>query len=138
MRCPSTKRLRATFPNLQRGQATLIRRLAHDVHHRDTLRNTIEARCPKTHAYALSCYNDPYDGGMWRRTMMLHAIDEILGTCGVEALGPVDMHKGPPFEYCNTGETYAATIVYSRDSDMLRIASWGDVAERHEHEWEES
>lgn len=66
--------------------------------------------------------------------MMLHAIDEILGTFGVEPLGPVDMRDGPPFEYCNTGDSYAATIIYSRESDTLRIGSWGDIAERHE-EW---
>lgn len=133
MRCPSVNRLCATF-RIDRPQARLIRALAKAVHDRDTLRDLVNAKCPATAQYAHRCYNDPFQGEGWRRTMMLHAIDEILGTFGVEPLGPVDMRDGPPFEYCNTGDSYAATIIYSRESDTLRIGSWGDIAERHE-EW---
>lgn len=136
MRAPSIKRLRETF-KLEHHEAVLIRALAHQVDNRDKLEHLIETHCPETYAYARSCYNDPFQGGMWRRTVALHAIDRILGTCGVEALGPIDMHAGPPFEYCNTGDTYAATLIYSRENgaDNLFIGCWGTVTETHP-EWE--
>jgi hypothetical protein len=39
------------------------------------------------------------------------------------------MHDGPPYLYLNTGDTYATTVMYSRDAGVLFAASWGDVAE---------
>jgi len=140
MKAPTLENLLSSFRDLTREQARLIRKLAHSVDDREALAALIEASCPETHAYARSCYSDPYDSGMWRRTMALHAIDRILGTCGVEALGPTDDHRvgyAPPFEYCNAGDTYATTLIYKRDSDRLFVGCWGDVVERHEKDWGE-
>lgn len=133
MKAPSIKALCETF-KLERKQARLIRELAHAVDNREELEGIIEVNCPETWAYSRQCHGDPFAGFMWRRTMALHAIDHILGTCGVEPLGPVDMRAGPPFEYCNAGDPYVATLIYSRAADALRIGSWGDIAERHP-EW---
>lgn len=130
MRCPSTDRLVATFRDLDRKGANLIRRLAHAVDDRARLESIIARECPDTHAYARRCYSDPFDSHMWRVTMALHAIDRVLGTHGVESLGPVSMREGPPYEYCNAGDTYATTLVYTRATDTLRIACWGDIVER--------
>lgn len=127
MRSPTLARLRATFPDCD---ARLIKRLCAAADDRDALRAIIEAQCPETDRYARSCYNDPYHGGMWRRTLILHAIDRILGTCGVEPLGAVDMRQGPPYEYCNAGDPYVATLIYKRETDTVRIGSWGDIVER--------
>jgi hypothetical protein len=130
MQAPSAKRLLATFRDLTPEQARLIRALAHATDDAAQLAGLIAKSCPETDKYARSCYSDPYDSGMWRRTMALHAIDRVLGTFGVEPLGRVSMRNGPPFEYLNTGDTYATTLVYHRNADALRIGCWGSIAER--------
>jgi hypothetical protein len=127
---PSVKRLTSAFRDLDSKGARLIRALAHAVDDPEALAALVEAKCPMTHAYVRSMYSDPYNSRTWRRTVALHAIDLALGTHGVEALGPVDMRSGPPYEYCNAGDTYSTTIVYDRDRDRLIVASWGDIAER--------
>lgn len=131
MRVPLRKNLQKHFRHLTAKQANLIRRLAHAVDDRGKLEPLIERECPETWRYARSCHNDPFDTGMWRRTMALHAIDRILGTYGVEALGPVSMREGPPYEYMNAGDPYVTTLIYRRDTDNLFIGSWGPIAERH-------
>jgi hypothetical protein len=133
VKAPSKKRLLAAFRDLTPEQADLIRKLAHatDDVRTGSLRGIIAEQCPETHTYAMQCYHDPFNSYMWRVTMALHAIDRILGTHGVEPLGPVDMHSGPPAEYCNVGDPYTATLIYVRDADELRIGCWGDLVERH-------
>jgi hypothetical protein len=131
MTAPSVARLTAAFRDLDRANARLIRKLARAVSDEQTLRSLIEKRCPATDAYARRCYSNPYDSGMWRRTLALHAIDVILGTHGVEPLGePPSFRDGPPYEYCNAGDTYATTLIYHRAPDALRIGCWGDLAEK--------
>lgn len=132
MKAPTKKRLLETFRDLTPITADLIRHLAHAtddpvrlsglIHGNEALRATAE--------YARRCYNDPFDSGMWRTTMALHAIDVLLGTHGVESLGHVSMHDGPPYEYCNAGDPYTTTLIYHRDADALRIGCWGDIAEK--------
>jgi len=130
MKAPSAARLLATFRDLTPAGARLIRALAHATDDAQALARLIEKRCPETHAYARSCYSDPYDSSGWRRTMALHAIDRVLGTCGVEALGRGDMRNGAAFEYCNTGDPYSVTLIYHRAPDALRIGCWGDLVEQ--------
>ena len=130
MRAPSTNALVAAFRDLDRKGANLIRAIAHAVDDRDKLAALIEKRCPETRAYARSCYSDPYNSHMWRVTMALHAINIVLGTYGVEPLGTVRAFSGPSYEYCNAGDTYATTLIYTRATDTIRIGCWGDIAER--------
>src|SRR4051812_21697573 len=74
------------------------------------------------------CYNPP-----GQHYLAMTALDSLLGTHGVETLGDVDMRDGPPVEYLNTGDTYAATLVWYRDRVRpWSVESWGDVAERME------
>lgn len=61
--------------------------------------------------------------------LLMTALDDILGTCGVEYLGEVDMHDGPPVEYLNTGDIYATTLVYYRDSGKFKVQSYADAVE---------
>ena len=75
-------------------------------------------------------YSDPYNSHMWRVTVALHAIDKIMGTYGVEPLGPVGT-SGPPYEYLNTGDSYGTTLIYRKSTDNLFIGDWGSIAERH-------
>jgi hypothetical protein len=68
----------------------------------------------------------------WRVTYALRAMDRILGTSGIEAFGnrqPIRPYA-PAYEYLNAGDTYATTLIYTRDTDTIRISSWGDIAER--------
>lgn len=132
MRAPTVARLVATFRDLDRKRANLIRRIAHACDDRDRLATLIERECPDTHAYARRCYHDPYASHMWRVTMALHAIDRVLGTYGVEPLRRTDDSPmgAPSHEYLNAGDTYAATLIYHRDADALRIGCWGDIVER--------
>lgn len=134
MKSPSQKELEKTF-DLSSGDAKLIKELAKNVDDRDELEELVE-RVPGTEAYVRQMYSSPYDSAMWRRTVMLHAVDQLVGGFGVEPLGPVDMREGPPFEYINFGDTYATTLIYDRDKDELFIGDRGTVVEEHEGEWE--
>lgn len=122
MRMPSLKTLESKL-TLTREQARLIRKLGKATDDAETLRALIEAKCPATHDYARRCYNDPFASHMWRVTMALHAIDGVLGTCGVEAIGEGDSRNGyaPPYEYCNTGDSYAATLIYKRATNHVFV-----------------
>jgi hypothetical protein len=59
----------------------------------------------------------------------LEAIDELLGTHGVEGFNGVS--------YCNTGESYNTTVLYIRHNKSygpcngFSIGSWGDLVERY-------
>jgi hypothetical protein len=59
---------------------------------------------------------------------LAHASDLLEGF-GVEALGPVNMHDGPPYLYINFGDTYDPTIMFSREDNKVFVAmgGWGDV-----------
>ena len=63
----------------------------------------------------------------------LQRLDDVCKTHGVEAVGDQDPHSNPAyasaFEYLNTGDTYTATIIYSRDSGTFRIGCLGDLIE---------
>lgn len=131
MRTPGLKALETL--GLTREQARLVKRLAKAVDSEADLRVLIDASCPQTAAYARQCYNDPYYTGMWRRTLVLHAIDCMLGTHGVEALGEGERSDGyaPPYEYLNAGDAYATTLIYKRDTDRVFVGCWSDLAERN-------
>jgi hypothetical protein len=133
MLCPSEKSLIARF-GLDRTQAKLVRQLAHTVDDGDALRKLIDEKCPETAKYAASCHNDPFDTDIWRVTMVLHAIDKIVGGHGVQGLGPGRRGDyAPPYEYVNFGDPYVTTLIYSRadGANNLYIGSWGPIAERH-------
>ena len=135
MRSPSVKALTATF-SLDAKDARLIKKLAQAANCEEDLAPLIEKCCPETRAYVQSMYSSPYRSQMWRTTVALHAMDAILGTHGVEALGGSGREGyAPPYEYLNAGDTYATTLIYKRATDTLSIGSWGDIAERHP-EWE--
>lgn len=131
MRCPSLKRLLVAFPELTAGKAQLIRVLCERADSPERLASVINGNCPATDAYVNSLYSDPYGSRMWRRTVVLHALNAIVGTYGVEGLGETSHAPyAPPYEYLNAGDTYATTLIYTRATDTLRIGAWGDIAER--------
>lgn len=129
MRAPSAKALTSAFRDLTPEKARLIRKIAKATD--ANLEETIEKCCPETQTYVRSLHSSPFNSHMWRVTVALHAINDILETHGVEALGPQHSVSAPPYEYLNTGDTYATTLIYKRDTDNLFIGNWGDIAERH-------
>jgi hypothetical protein len=135
MRAPSVKTLTADF-RLSPDEAKLIRKIAAAADDGEELKKVVDARVPATSSYVRSLYSDPYRSRLWRTTVALHAMNEVMGTHGVESLGPPRSGDyAPPYEYLNTGDSYGATLVYDRNGDRLFISSWGDIAEKHP-EWE--
>ena len=71
-----------------------------------------------------------------RREVALHAIDAVLGTFGVEAVELnanrkwIDSyHCNIAFTYCNTGDTYGATVLLDSASQHFAVSSWGSRVE---------
>lgn len=131
MRAPSVESLMKAFPKMTREEAKLIRLVA-KADDADSLEKVIDKFFPKTRAYIFSLMSSPYDSKIWRVTVQLHAIDEVMGTYGVEGLGPGRSGDyAPPYEYLNAGDTYATTLIYHRSADNLFIGDWGSIAEKH-------
>ena len=138
MQAPSAKTLLSEFRQLSPEDAKLIRALAAATADGERLKKLVDTRVPATANYVRSLYSDPYRSRLWRNTVALHAMNELLGTAGVEGLGPPrGGDYAPPYEYLNIGDTYAGTLIYDRGRDRLFVGSWGDVVEKHP-EWEAS
>lgn len=136
MRAPSEKALLASFRDLDRKQAKLIRSFAKAEDDPEKLEKLVE-KVPATEAYVRQMYHSPYDSGIWRVTVALHAINDIVGGYGVEGLGPGRSGDyAPPYEYINMGDTYATTLIYDRDADRLYIGDWGTIVEQEDPEGE--
>jgi hypothetical protein len=129
---PTPAELQATFRDLTYDDATLIVALCDVANDPGALEELIDERCPATAAYVQRMHNSPYRSRDWRREVILHAIDRALGTHGVKPLGLVDLELGPPYSYCNAGDTYNVTLIYNRDADELTIGCWGDTLEAYE------
>ena len=132
MKSPSVKSMTSALRGLSAADARLIKKIAKAADYAEELEKVVEKSCPETAKYVHSMHSDPYRTAIWRVTVALHAIDQIVGTHGVEGLGP---HTGegyaPPYEYLNAGDTYATTLIYKRATDTLSIGCWGDIVERH-------
>lgn len=132
MRAPSEKKLLEAFRDLDKKDAKLIRKFAkaEDDTTGDALRDLVESDAvPATNQYVRSLYSEPYRSGIWRVTVALHAINELVGGFGVEGLGP-------EYQYINMGDTYATTLIYDRDKDRLFIGDWGSIVEQEGEDWE--
>ncbi len=125
MKAPSEKEL-CELLDLSPEQARLVRELAQNVDHRDNLEALIEEHCPQTWRYANSCHSWPFHGHMWRCTMVLHAVDCILNTHGVESMRTEDedVCDTPTLQYCNTGDMYAPTLFYNSEDGLLFISCY--------------
>ena len=67
-------------------------------------------------------YHDGYSHKSFAIRDWLTEIDNVIGSFGVGSLYPdVDC------QYCNTGDTYAITILYFEEK--LRIGDWGTLYE---------
>ena len=78
------------------------------------------------------CFNPPSE-----TELKLAACDAILGTYGTEPIrvegAHVDnYHFDIVATYCNTGDSYAATILYDSERDEFYVTSYGDWIETAE------
>jgi len=94
-----------------------------------TKRSELEAlldsgKYPVTAKWYWQCYNPMAFG-----TAKLSIADEILNTHGVEYIQAGHGAKSPAIEYCNAGDTYAATLMYVAGKGY-RVGCWGDIVER--------
>lgn len=67
------------------------------------------------------------------RKNALELFDKELKNHGIEYLPDSRdyEHGSHGIEYSNTGDTYAATLMYDHGQECFIVGSWGDMAERH-------
>jgi hypothetical protein len=102
----------------------------------DLVRERIDYReHPAVVAWARECHHDPRESLNARPECIMRAIDAELKTYGVEPIrgNHVDRYWDDcQAIYCNTGDTYAATILYDTHDGKYRLTSMGDFVERFE------
>ena len=117
MNIPSVKTLERVFP----GKGKVLRHL---------LESSAAVRAhPAAVALVRDCYNPP--GLAYERMTVLNV---EAGTYGIECIwhagtGPGDCTSSPAFEYLNTGDMYAATIIRAANG-RYRVADIGSIIER--------
>jgi hypothetical protein len=83
------------------------------------------------------CYTSP-----GRIEQIMKALDEVCETYGVEALWAAstrrtlwyDRNHEPIAEYLNTGDMYAATLIYRYDLRKFQVTCVGDLIEMFERQ----
>jgi hypothetical protein len=83
---------------------------------------------PKVAEWARQCYHSPKERAP--ETIML-AFDALLETYGTEAIWAESSCTKPVAEYCNSGDTYTATILYDYRRGKFCLTSFGDWIERY-------
>lgn len=83
---------------------------------------------PAGAARIVECYHPP---SKW--DVRLTVCDAIMRTHGVEYISHKDdtFRESYGLSYCNTGDTYAPTLVYDHSRGTYRVTSWGDIVERY-------
>jgi len=66
--------------------------------------------------------------------LALKIIDAVLGNFGVEYVesNEDDYHRKEGLDYSNTGDSYAATVIYDYGRGKWEVTSWGDIVEYDE------
>ena len=85
------------------------------------------ATVPAVATWIDQCWHRPA-----RVALVMRAIDSVLETHGTEAVWGTGSELQPVAEYCNTGETYAATIFYDYMANKYRLTTLGDFVEQYE------
>jgi len=90
-------------------------------------RETLLEQFPRAAAVRNHCYNEPSTV-----QLRLEVIDELLGTHGVEYIPRGHNAKSPAIEYCNTGDTYASTVMYV--NGRFIVGCWGNFVEQGDYD----
>lgn len=120
---PSIKTLNTIAP--ERGKEL---RAVLEITSFDKLEDLAKDKYPATARYIRSCFNSPSF-----QHLKLTIADEILGTHGVECIQAGRNKKSPAIDYCNSGDTYSATLMYVSGKGY-RVGCWGDIVERGSYE----
>src|SRR5690606_6494238 len=123
MRCASVESLMA-IRDVDEQTAKLVRAVW-----RAKSRDEIIAACPESADYGRNFFRQPT-----LRACKRDAVNRLIGTCGVEYLG-VSRSSGEDVYYCNAGDAYVATVIFS--GDTLRVGCWADMVERNSVKREE-
>lgn len=83
---------------------------------------------PAVEDWRRSCFHEPRADSPEVRML---AIDAVLGTFGTEAIWGESSCTRPVAEYCNTGDTYAPTVLYDYMAGRYRLTTMGDYVERY-------
>lgn len=89
-------------------------------------------RFPKLADWIRQCYHEPR-----RSEQSLAALDELLGTYGVEPISVegawIDRYHGNIVaSYLNTGDTYSPTLLLDHGRGRWKLTSWGEWFEAYE------
>jgi hypothetical protein len=120
MRYPTTKRI-ADELSVTDEQAKRIRGL---------MDGSIDPETsPAVQAWLRQCHHRPRAS-----ELIMCAIDEAFETHGVEAIRTKgtwidNYHLDIRAVYCNTGDTYAATVLLDHKTGSYLLTSWGDFVE---------
>lgn len=121
-RFPSVDRIEA-MTGCDRLAAIAIRRILDG-------RDNPEA-LPKVARWVAQCYHMPH-----QVELKMAAVDELLGTWGVEAIHDTSVwdnyHGDVVATYCNAGDSYAGTILYDVSRDAFYATTWADWVETAE------
>lgn len=120
-RKPSIQSLTAGL-NISREQAIAARALMAG----DT-RITGNPAFPVTNEWISACYSKPR-----RIDLILSALNELLEFHGVLPIWSRKDLWCPIAENLNSGDTYAATILFRHDTETFRVTTFGDFIETNE------
>lgn len=131
MNLPSVKTLETLTSRYCRAEskagAKQLRRIL-EIRTREALETALDSEeYPVTRKWYYSCYNP-----MALQTAKLSMADEVLGTYGVEYIRSGKGAKSPGVEYCNTGDSYAPTLMWTRGRYI--VSDWGSIVERGDYE----
>lgn len=118
MRLPSVDTLERDL-RVERAQALKVRRLLDGRDDPETYKSVEQ--------WVARCFHRP-----WRTELILCAANEILETCGVEAIPDPDSCTRVLLAYCNPGDMYCATLAYDYTRDRWIITSIDQYVEENE------
>ena len=64
------------------------------------------------------------------QALVMEALDELADTYGVEYVAEGKGPKSPSFEYLNTGDSHAPTLIRFEASGRYAVSSFGSVIEK--------
>jgi hypothetical protein len=121
-RIPSINEIAKRIEYIDRPKARLIRKLMEAVYSGD-----VDALNPAEWPVRR------LDSLAKRASRALELIDDVLDTCGVESIRHESYDGGywgdVVASYCNTGDTYASTILFDTERDVFYVTSYGDWLE---------
>jgi hypothetical protein len=89
-------------------------------------------KAKRQYANGIRYYDEKYStfNPAWECENILEHVSDLLGFYGVESYDVVQDVMRPDYQYCNSGDSYGLTVVYSRKRGQYLITDIGSIAER--------